>query len=817
MTVRRLFIFMLLPIMMLLLWSAPVSADDKPIKVINPLGGECKIDDSYKRKLAQDAYTAVYATKKNYEAYIKILKEDYVAAGGTCHSLYSAWDHDGLVALFSGGLEGANELEWTDYDIKGAEVVDSGEYKAKMDPTCREMMNAIDAKSNYNDWDVYKMKDMALSSNSLIQAVSSWAEGAKAGTYMQLDADTRKKICETTSCSSNSGMLGYYMFKEADGSLVMVKSSGLRLPESDGKCYSRNYSVKNEVPCYDSSNVSAKFSSIDDFKNTVIKSDKGTEACVKKLEEAEKLRGRKGMDGGFIGWRKKAENALSILGGADTECFCEKDENGNPTDKIDPEKGCQSKQETVEDNLEYTCPTVGQYQAELGEICLTCGLMANILGAGQKISQQAFEAISGDLIKLLEVAFLIYIAYTVLLIVASPEPQKLSKLLTSLLTQGARVAIAILILLNPEYLYDKAINPILDGAVDFGLAFSNVSVSKEGEGGTIKEVSESFGEEIRKAGADYTKNLAPESKFLGTPTLEKMVGANKNFSKEAAFMPALGRCLICHATHNLPSDAPNYGIIPRVKMLITGAILLIFGAMIWLAVGFYILDCCLQLCLIAAMMSFFVACWPFKLTNSYVKVGWNMFLNTFFNFVMMSVIIVTIALLTGQAVQRLGMTEEINNNNVDQIEKNLELIGLGIIVMVVVCLICLKLSSESGRLANKFAGGAQIKMGGDLGGMAAGAVTQSTKSSFKTLGKGLKGIGNASGSFAESSGLKGAATAAKQGLKETFGGGTKSKGASFKQNDAAPKGGGKESGKEGGDDKGGKEGGEKSPESGGNE
>ena len=427
--------------------------------------------------------------------------------------------------------------------------------------------------------------------------------------------------------------------------------------------------------------------------------------------------------------------------------------------------------------------------------------MANILGAAQKISEKAFTVISGDLIKLLEVAFLIFIAYTVLLAVASPEAVKASKLLTDILMQGAKVAIAILILLHPAVLYEKALNPILDGAVDFGLAFANVSYDGNGD----MKYDESFAAQIQTAGAEYTSKFNGQSEFLSTPTLEKMVGANKNFSKEAAFMPALGRCLICNATHNIPSGSPRHGIIPRMKMLITGVLLLVFGAMIWLAVGFYILDCCLQLCLVVAMMSFFVACWPFKLTSGYVKVGWNMFLNTFFNFVMMSVIIVTIALLTGQAVKQIGMPEHINNNELDAIENNLEIIGIGIIVVVVVCLICLKLSTESGRLANKFAGGAQIKMGGDLGGMAAGAVSQGVKSTAKST---LKGLAKTGGSIAESSGLKGAAIAGKQAIKGALGGKAKSQSASFKQNDTQGK--GKDDG-----DKGGKEGGDKGGEGGG--
>ena len=424
----------------------------------------------------------------------------------------------------------------------------------------------------------------------------------------------------------------------------------------------------------------------------------------------------------------------------------------------------------VDENLDETCKSAAQYQAEMGELCLTCGLMAKILGGVQKISKNAFEAIDADLIKLLEIALLIYIGYLVLITVASPEAQKLSQFLTQLFTQGAKVAIAVLILTYPEALYDKVINPILEGGVDFGLAFSNIKANSE-ELGTMDIA---IGEKIRTEGAEYSKEFDMSSKYLHGDTLQKLVGANKNFSREAAMMPALGRCLICNSLNNL--GAKRLWFIPRVSMLVTGVILLIFGVMIWLAIGFYILDCCLQLGIVAAMMSFFVACWPFKITSSYVKVGWNMFLNTFFNFIMMSVVIVTISQLTAAALPE-DLMQDINEDNVEMINNELNIIGLSVILLVITCLICLKLSTESGRLANKFAGGAQIKMGGDLGGLAGDMATKGAKAGLKTGGKAVAGV---AGSAAEASGAKGALQAKGQAIKEKLGGGTKSQGASFK-------------------------------------
>lgn len=791
MTVRRLILSMFIPVISLLLWSLPVFAAET-------CGEGCKLSDNYKRQMAQQAYTAVYDAHKAYKKYVDILEKEYLSPSGSCHDMYSQWKHDGLNALFNGGLEGAIELSWTDADWNGGKEVDSGKYKSKMNPTCTAMMTSIDDKKDYSDWDINKMVKMAGVSNSGLNSIANWAVNAKDGDFIEVSEDTSDAICQAVGgCQRKITKNDCDFVVKKGNSLVCVDSSGgnsegtyngmnfkcgtasgfVRCTNNkDGTCSamlydkSVNRNVNRTFPCsfkYDNSYVAYSFGSVDDFKNKMLQGDKGASKCIDKLYEAASLRGNKTSNSGFIGQRIKAHQALAALGGADTQCCCEIDENGNMTDKITRCDVIDA--DFVDENLDETCKSAAQYQAEMGQICLTCGLMAKILGGVQKISQNAFEAISGDLINLLEVAFLIYIAYLVLITVASPEAQKLSQFLTQLLHQGARVAIAVLILTYPEALYDKIINPILEGGVDFGLAFSNIKANSD----ELGSMDVAIGEKIRTEGAEYN-DFNPTSKYLHSDTLQKMVGANKNFSREAAMMPALGRCLICNAIHNL--GAKRFWFIPRVNMLITGVILLVFGVMIWLAIGFYILDCCLQLGIVAAMMSFFVACWPFKITSSYVKVGWNMFLNTFFNFIMMSVVIVTIAQLTAAALPQ-DLMQDINEDNVEMINDQLEIIGLSIIILVITCMICLKLSTESGRLANKFAGGAQIKMGADLGGMAGDMATKGVKAGLKGGGKAVAGL---AGSAAEASGVSGAFKAGGAAIKEKLGGGTKSQSASFK-------------------------------------
>ncbi len=392
-------------------------------------------------------------------------------------------------------------------------------------------------------------------------------------------------------------------------------------------------------------------------------------------------------------------------------CYCEGeganehvvscDDNVPNTDTIPAEQG----KKTNDD-----CETVTDYEREFTDKCFTCSLFANLMGAVQAISKGSFEATSDALIELLCIAFLIYIGYRTLLTVASPEAQKLSKYLTELLIQGLKVAITILILQHPSFLYNKLLSPILESSVDFGMSLTGTNAQKAAE-----------------TGAKYTSYFDTSNEYFSARTAQIMVGAVENFSNGATTMPAIGRGFICNSFKDLEWFF-RMKVIPRVGMFTEGALLYISGVGIWLAIGFYMLDCAIELGIVCALMAFFVACWPFKLTSGYTKIGWNMFLNVFFNFVMMGIIVATIVGISGQALS-VGTSQEIlinliNSDSIESLEDTIQIGGLQMLMVIACCFMCFKLPREASNLASKFAAGAQLGgLGGNLGGTAAGLVT----------------------------------------------------------------------------------------------
>ncbi len=418
------------------------------------------------------------------------------------------------------------------------------------------------------------------------------------------------------------------------------------------------------------------------------------------------------------------------------DCLCD-DSNKIVCDRSNPQNTPTEEGQDADDE----CETVTGYEQQFLEKCFTCSLFANLMGAVQTISKSSFEATGDALSELLIIAFLIYVGYLTLMSVASPEAQQLGKYLTTLLLQGFKVGITILILQHPSFLYNKLLSPILESSVDFGMALTGTNSQKAAE-----------------TGAKYASAFDTSNEYFSARTAQIMVGAVENFSNGATTMPAIGRGFICNSWKDLEWFF-RMKVIPRIGMLTEGALLYISGVGIWLAIGFYMLDCAIELGIVCALMAFFVACWPFKMTSGYTKIGWNMFLNVFFNFVMMGIIVATIVGISGQALS-VGISQEelinlINSDSVTSLEDTIQIGGLQMLMVIVCCFMCFKLPGEAGRLASKFASGAQLGgLGGNIGGTAAALVTKAA------VGDALSGKGGQPGKLG---GVAGLAKSAAQG------------------------------------------------------
>lgn len=464
--------------------------------------------------------------------------------------------------------------------------------------------------------------------------------------------------------------------------------------------------------------------------------------------------------------RMIAHQYLTMLSG-ETPASCTCDSQGNLLE-------CTVTDDTfVEDDVEPSgCRQMNEYMADL-QVCPTCGIFETILRANQNLASGAFEQLAPGLMKLLGIAFAIFLGYQVLLVVASPATQTPGKLLGTVTAQGFKVAVAIVLMSNPEFVYNTLIAPIIYGGFDFGLEMSG---------------DDSF-QKIKQYGHKY-QQFDAENKILTASFLKDVMGAVEAFNEAAATVPSIGRSMMCNAWVDL-----IWYVLPHLSLLVEGFIIYVFGMIILLSVGFYLLDSAITLGIVCCLMPLAIASWPFKMTAKYTTVCWNFVMNVFFNFVMVGIIIKVVIDLTVQAIATGMSLEELtmllDTNNVVALERALDFSGLQMLMLVICCMISTKLIKDTNSLANKFAPGAPTGgMGAQLGGTAASVATSVGKAALGTAGK-------AAGAVGEATGINGAGRALKAGVKNKAGKllgkmgiGSKAKSQGGRQNNSQQNGGG---------------------------
>lgn len=109
--------------------------------------------------------------------------------------------------------------------------------------------------------------------------------------------------------------------------------------------------------------------------------------------------------------------------------------------------------------------------------------------------------------------------------------------------------------------------------------------------------------------------------------------------------------------------------IPDFSMLFQGLIIWVFAWLISLAFAFYLVDATVRLGIVGALMPFLIASWPFKVTSKYTNQGFTMFMNTFFTYAFMGLVVsINIQLmgisLTGGQGGLDAIEEALNGNSV---------------------------------------------------------------------------------------------------------------------------------------------------------
>jgi len=333
---------------------------------------------------------------------------------------------------------------------------------------------------------------------------------------------------------------------------------------------------------------------------------------------------------------------------------------------------------------------------------------AVILRTLSGIAHVAWTSVTPGLTKVVQAFFLALLAFEALKAVGGMAGSSISAFLKNVLLVGFKVAITVLLLSNAHYIYGLFVSPVIQGGLDMGLA-----------------ISEASGAGVH-CSAGSNLNLISTEEF-DPKMLNQINSTVRCFGSSAAITPAIGRGLLCNAWTAGPLSLPDF------SMWFTGLLMLAFGIMIWLAVTFYLVDCTVQLGMLSAVIPLLVACWPFKMTENYSYKGVKMLMNTFFNYVMVGIVlllgtkIISYAATGNNSADQNALIEALNNNDIDALKKLTDLSGFQMLILVASSVFALKMIGNINSLADQFSKGGGSGIATKMGGMAASAVTSVAK------------------------------------------------------------------------------------------
>ena len=259
--------------------------------------------------------------------------------------------------------------------------------------------------------------------------------------------------------------------------------------------------------------------------------------------------------------------------------------------------------------------------------CFFCPLVGVIYDGSAKITDVAFSKMAVAFATLLAVGFAIWVALQVLTQVSSLTKQDAPKFLASIIKQSYKVIIAFILLQNSQQVFEYAVRPILEAGLVFG---QNMLTTQDIFKGLDYDET---GKYIRQA-KEVTGGI-----HYRLDTYDKLEQYVVAVQRQIAFMQAVGTSLICTGSNLMLFHGKIKEFGDGFQMFVQGAVLAIFGFLLSLAFGFYLIDAIVQFGVVGALLPFLIAAWPFKATAKYTSTGTQMLLNSAFLFLFVGLVI----------------------------------------------------------------------------------------------------------------------------------------------------------------------------------
>lgn len=333
-----------------------------------------------------------------------------------------------------------------------------------------------------------------------------------------------------------------------------------------------------------------------------------------------------------------------------------------------------------------SCETLQFYITEgSGDNFLLMGAFRTVARACSSVAQRSWSLFAPHLQAVIAIGASIYAAVYVLKLIGSFSQQDtagfLSNERTGIIPVFTKAAVVIILLTDAgnAFLYGNLISPVVGASMDVGSTLGNSGI---------------------------TSSFSNASSVSGL--FNNIINKVKEFNQSSYEIVAMGRNLICL------SFLPD-GIIDDVWSLLPfGTVLYIFGWLICIGVAFSLLDVLFRLAVGCIILPFAIACGFSKLTSTYTKKTWGLFVNVCFNFILLGVVVNFSVELLARAISRNGELKSTLQSQVfeskEQIEDTLlSNIPEGAFFLTFLCsLLMFRIFSEVEQTSDKVSGAKSV-------------------------------------------------------------------------------------------------------------
>ena len=265
-----------------------------------------------------------------------------------------------------------------------------------------------------------------------------------------------------------------------------------------------------------------------------------------------------------------------------------------------------------------------EYIAEK-QSCTLCPLFAIVFNTASKIGATAINAFSNSVVRVVVVAFAIWLAIQILMFASSVETRDLRDLVQSIITQGFLILlVTVIIKVGVANFTNTFIVPVFNTGTSMAKAMYSTCTANQTEE-SCQETKKIFSQKY-----DLIKevdNGLPSA--MGHSIVQTMTIMEFNVLK----FKALGSAMFCQSWKD------GWFIFPHFRYMLIGIALWILSTLIIIVVPFLMIDAVFELSVAAALLPVAVGCYAFKWSRKYTKQVWDTMLHSMFSFVFISAIV----------------------------------------------------------------------------------------------------------------------------------------------------------------------------------